>query len=96
LDLEVNQDSIGEQLQTGEIIINTNKLKTQVLIGDGETLVLGGIFKVEREQSIVKVPLLGDIPLLGHLFQRKLNTEDKLELLVFITPKIIRDALSVQ
>ncbi|WP_421868498.1 type IV pilus secretin PilQ [Motiliproteus sp.] len=94
LDLKINQDSVGEELPNGEVGIVTNELETQVLVNNGETVVLGGVFQKEQTQSISKVPLLGDLPVLGKLFTRTNNSNQKSELLVFITPKIISESLS--
>jgi hypothetical protein len=78
----------------GQIIIDTRKLNTTVLVGDGETIVLGGVFEETNNNDVEKVPVLGDLPLLGKLFRNKVVIEDKKELLVFITPKLINDALA--
>ena len=94
LDLKINQDSVGEELPNGEVGIVTNQVETQVLVNNGETVVLGGVFKKEQTETIAKVPLLGDIPVLGKLFTRRKNTNEKTELLIFITPKIIAESLS--
>lgn len=94
LDLKINQDSVGEELPNGEVGIVTNELETQVLVNNGETVVLGGVFQKEQTQSISKVPVLGDLPVLGKLFTRTNNSNQKSELLVFITPKIISESLS--
>ena len=94
LDLKVNQDSVGEELPNGEVGIITNQVETQVLVNNGETIVLGGVFQKEAAKTVAKVPLLGDIPVLGKLFTRTRVSDDKTELLVFITPKIIEESLS--
>jgi type IV pilus assembly protein PilQ len=94
LDLKVNQDSIGAALPNGEVGIVTNEVETQVLVNNGETIVLGGVFQKEAEQQIVKVPLLGDIPIIGKLFTQRRVDNTKKELLIFITPKIIEESLS--
>ncbi|RDE19193.1 type IV pilus secretin PilQ [Motiliproteus coralliicola] len=96
LDLKINQDSVGEELPNGEVGIVTNELETQVLVNNGETVVLGGVFQKEQTQSISKVPVLGDLPVLGKLFTRTNNSNQKSELLVFITPKIISESLSTR
>lgn len=88
MDLKITQDSIGE-LTTNGPSIDTTKIETQVLVNNGETIVLGGIFKSEKISDVSKVPLLGDIPLLGKLFRNNIETDSKSELLIFITPKLI-------
>ena len=90
LDLEVNKDSRGELTSAGPAI-NTKQVKTQVLVENGGTVVIGGIFTVDEQSTINKVPLLGDIPYLGLLFQNRVRSTRKTELLVFITPKIVTD-----
>jgi type IV pilus assembly protein PilQ len=90
LDLEVNKDSRGEDTLAGPAI-NTKQVRTQVLVENGGTVVIGGIFTQEERNQINKVPLLGDIPYVGLLFQNRLRRTDKTELLVFITPKIVSD-----
>ena len=73
-----------------------NEVETQVLVNDGETVVLGGIYERSQRKDVDKVPLLGDIPGLGQLFRRNLTQDDKAELLIFVTPKIVREALALQ
>ncbi len=92
MDLEVNQDSRGEDTDAGPAI-NTNSVTTQVLVANGETIVLGGIFESTNTQTTTKTPFLGDIPYLGRLFKRTQSTELRSELLIFITPKIIKNDL---
>ncbi len=96
LDLKVNQDSVGEELPNGEVGIITNELETQVLVDNGETVVLGGVFKNETTYSMAKVPFFGDLPVVGNLFKRKKNTDSKVELLIFITPKIIEESVTAR
>jgi type IV pilus assembly protein PilQ len=99
MDLEVTQDTVGQFVPsaTGGLVpsIDTRKIITQVLVNDGETVVLGGIFETERRDSEDKVPLLGDIPYLGHLFKRTHNESNKRELLIFVTPKILREGSNI-
>jgi type IV pilus assembly protein PilQ len=90
LDLEVNKDSRGA-LTTAGPAINTKQVKTQVLVENGGTVVIGGIFTQEEQTQINKVPFLGDIPYLGLLFQNRVRSTAKTELLIFITPKIVTD-----
>ncbi len=92
LDLEVTQDRPGTTIKagTGEAVaINTQRLDTQVLVNNGETIVLGGIYQHEMFESVDKVPLLGDIPGVGTLFRRDYETVGKRELLIFVTPRIM-------
>ena len=97
LDLVVNQDSIGDLVPsgTGGLIptIDTTELTTQVLVGNGETVVLGGVFQNEEIVQVRKVPWLGDIPYLGVLFKNTANKTSKTETLIFITPRILSEAL---
>ncbi|MBT6585433.1 MAG: type IV pilus secretin PilQ, partial [Gammaproteobacteria bacterium] len=74
--------------------IKTNRIKTQVLVNNGETIVLGGVFQTVVSESVEKTPVLGDLPWLGSLFRNKTKQDDKQELLIFITPRLIRDALT--
>ena len=90
LDVDVNKDSRGETTAAG-IAINTKHVQTQVLVENGGTVVIGGIFFQEERQDVDKVPLLGDIPFLGALFRTKTNSSDKREMLVFLTPKVISE-----
>ncbi len=92
MDLVVNQDSRGEET-AGIPSINTNEVTTQVLVGNGETVVLGGIFQSEVATQITKTPFLGDIPYLGRLFKKTSHTDERSELLIFITPKILKNDL---
>lgn len=100
MDLLVKKDSVGENVAsaTGGFVpsIDTRELTTQVLVNNGDTVVLGGIYETTRGKSVRKVPLLGDIPGLGALFRSTQVTSDKRELLVFITPKIIKEGLTVE
>ena len=88
MDLEVNQDSRG-QVTAGVPSINTRSVQTQVLVGDGETVVLGGIYESEVSKSVVKTPFLGDIPYLGALFRQTSEVDTRTELLIFVTPRIM-------
>lgn len=90
LDLDVNKDSRGETTAAG-IAIDTKHIQTQVLVENGGTVVIGGIFTLEETNNETKVPLLGDVPYLGNLFKSRERTSTKKELLVFITPKMITD-----
>ena len=99
MDLEVTQDTVGEFVPsaTGGLVpsIDTRKVITQVLVNDGETVVLGGIFETERRDSEDKVPILGDIPFIGNLFKRTNSLSNKRELLIFVTPKILREGSNI-
>jgi type IV pilus assembly protein PilQ len=92
MDLVVNQDSRGE-VTAGIPSINTNEVTTQVLVGNGETVVLGGIFQSEVATQTTKTPFLGDIPYIGRIFKRTEHIDERSELLIFITPKIIKNDL---
>lgn len=95
--LEINQDSIGDLVPSGNggtvPTIDTTELTTQVLVGNGETVVLGGVFRTVDVESESKVPVLGDIPYLGRLFTNTSVTQEKTETLIFITPRILADTL---
>ena len=93
MDLLVSQDSVGSLISGGEPSIDVTRVETQALVGDGQTLVLGGIFQTEEVNSTKKIPLLGDIPYLGKLFRNDLRNIEKREILIFVTPKIIDDNL---
>ncbi|HEX7030844.1 MAG TPA: type IV pilus secretin PilQ [Gammaproteobacteria bacterium] len=99
MDLAVKKDSLGENVAsgTGGFIpsIDTRELTTQVLVNNGDTVVLGGIYETTRTHAVRKVPLLGDIPGLGALFRTTQQVSDKRELLVFITPKILDEDLNI-
>lgn len=93
LNLQVNNDSRGEETATAGPTINTNAVETQVLVNNGETIVIGGIFTSQKLEGETKVPFLGDIPLIGWLFRSSYSNQEKVELLVFITPRMLNDAL---
>ena len=95
MDLEVKKDSVGI-IFGGVPSIDTKKVNTQVLVENGDTVVLGGIFEQTVRTTVDKVPFLGDIPFIGALFRRTNSQDDKTELLIFITPKIIKDSLSIR
>ncbi|MDB5874875.1 MAG: pilQ [Ramlibacter sp.] len=90
LDLDISKDSRGETTAAG-IAINTKHIKTQVLVENGGTVVIGGIFELTEAESEAKVPFLGDLPGVGNLFKSKTRSSNKQEMLVFITPKMIAD-----
>ncbi|MDE0786263.1 MAG: type IV pilus secretin PilQ, partial [Porticoccaceae bacterium] len=91
MDILVKQDSVGSFTVNGEPAINVTEISTQALVGNGQTLVLGGIFQSEELTGDEKVPVLGDLPLVGHLFKKQMRSKEKREILIFITPKIIDD-----
>lgn len=95
MDLAVTKDSVGG-VYGGIPSINTREVATQVLVDNGETVVLGGIYEQERINSVEKVPVLGDLPGLGVLFRNKTETDNKSELLVFVTPKIVKESLGLR
>jgi len=90
LDLDVNKDSRGESTDQG-VAIDTKHIRTQVLVENGGTVVIGGIFEMEETQQVNKIPVLGDVPVVGNLFKNKTKESTKREMLVFITPKVITD-----
>jgi len=99
LDLVVTQDTRGETVSTSTgpaVAIDTQEISTQVLVENGETIVLGGIFQQTTADDVSKVPLLGDLPVLGHLFKNTSVISEKRELLIFVTPKILTDSLRVK
>ncbi len=95
MDLVVTKDSVGELVSsaTGGFVpsVDTRSVMTQVLVGDGETVVLGGIIETESREATNKVPVLGDVPALGRLFRSRVTIENEVELMVFVTPKILRE-----
>jgi len=95
MDLKIKQDNIGKiDLASGIPVIDVTRLETQVLVGNGQTVVLGGIFQTEIGDNVSKVPVLGDIPYLGRLFRKDIKVEKKRELIIFITPKILADSVA--
>jgi len=94
MDLQVNQDTVGEVF-AGIPSIDTREVGTQVLVNNGDTIVLGGIYEQVTRDEVDKVPVLGDIPILGYLFKHTLESDEKAELLIFVTPKILKDTLSL-
>ena len=98
MDLMVSKDNVGELTQSatgGQVpSIDTRKVETQVLVRNGQTVVLGGIYETERRETINKVPFLGDIPGIGVLFRSKSTVSNKAELLIFVTPRILNEGSS--
>jgi type IV pilus assembly protein PilQ len=100
MDLKVHKDNVGEIISTGGLggtvpSIDTRAVETQVLVADGQTVVLGGIYETERRTSIKKVPFLGDIPFAGALFRSTKKIDNKAELLIFVTPRILEEGSSI-
>jgi len=95
LDVDVHKDSVGATTVSG-IAIDTKAVKTMVLVENGGTVVLGGIFQQTESDSVTKIPFFGDIPLFGNLFKTRGRVNNKTELLIFITPKIIAERLSTR
>ena len=100
MDLSVSKDNVGEIISTGGLggtvpSIDTRSVQTQVLVKDGQTVVLGGIYETERRETLTKVPVLGDIPFLGAAFRSKQRTNDKAELLIFVTPRILEEGSTI-
>jgi type IV pilus assembly protein PilQ len=99
LDLDVKDDAVGTVVVTSGGVnvpsIDTREITTQVLVNDGQTVVLGGILSTTQREDDTKVPYLGDIPFLGHLFKSTIHKDDKDELMIFITPKIVREGVNV-
>ena len=99
MDLHVTKDSVGEQVSTergGSVpSIDTRSVTTQVLVNNGQTVVLGGIYETENAEFVTKVPFLGDLPFLGYFFRRTQTVSDKAELLIFVTPKILQDGAAI-
>ncbi len=95
MDLTVKQDTVGEIFETGRggsvPSIDTRELGTNVLIDNGQTVVLGGIFQEERNFTSTRVPVLADVPVMGHLFRRRATDDQKRELLIFVTPSILEE-----
>ena len=100
MDLRVSKDNVGEIISTGGLggtvpSIDTRSVETQVLVANGQTVVLGGIYETERRETISKVPFLGDIPFAGALFRSKQRVDNKAELLIFVTPRILEEGSTI-
>ena len=100
MDLTITKDSVGELVPSGGLggfipSIDTRELQTQVVVGDGETVVLGGVYETELRNVVTKVPGLGNIPGLGYLFRSRSQENNNAELLIFVTPKILRDGARI-
>ncbi len=95
MDLEIKKDRVG-QVFAGVPSIDTQHVQTQVLVANGETAVLGGIYEQSQRTDVDKVPLFGDLPFIGNLFKRTTKSDDKTELLIFITPKVLSEDLNLR
>ncbi|HNP37373.1 MAG TPA: type IV pilus secretin PilQ [Woeseiaceae bacterium] len=100
MDLKVHKDNVGDIISTGGLggtvpSIDTRAVETQVLVADGQTVVLGGIYETERRETQSKVPFLGDIPYIGAAFRSTQRVDNKAELLIFVTPRILEDGGSI-
>ena len=100
MDLMVSKDNVGDIISTGGLggtvpSIDTRAVETQVLVSDGQTVVLGGIYETERRETLNKVPVLGDIPFVGALFRSKQRIDNKAELLIFVTPRILEEGTNI-
>ncbi len=96
MDLDVKKDSLGAVAVNGAPTINTQNVQTQVLVANGETAVLGGIYEQIERNDVDKVPFFGDLPIIGNAFKHRTKQDDKTELLIFITPKIMDDSLGLR
>jgi type IV pilus assembly protein PilQ len=94
MQLDIAKDSIAGEAPNGELILNKNTITTNVLVNNGETVILGGVFEQTTTNSQTKVPFLGDIPYIGWLFRKDTKSDDKQELLIFVTPRIVNDSVS--
>ena len=96
MELQINKDAPGEQAVNGELTIDTKEIITSVLVDNGDTVVLGGIFERTKGQATDSVPILGDIPVIGAAFKVDSSSDRKQELIIFITPKVMDETLSVR
>ena len=101
MDLRVHKDNVGEVISTGGLggtvpSIDTRSVETQVLVKNGQTVVLGGIYETQRRETTSKVPFLGDLPVVGFFFRSKQRIDNKAELLIFVTPRILEEGASLQ
>lgn len=95
MSLLINADSPGTAAPNGQLTVNTNRIQTNVLVNDGQTVVLGGIFQNQIRSDTTKVPFLGDLPYLGRLFRHTLQSNNKQELLIFVTPRLVNNATQI-
>ncbi|PCJ86119.1 MAG: pilus assembly protein PilQ [Thiotrichaceae bacterium] len=94
MDLSVNNDTVGD-IFAGIPSIDTREVTTQVLVNNGDTVVLGGIYEQITRNEVDKVPFLGDLPIIGYFFRHTLESDERRELLIFVTPKILKDSLAL-
>lgn len=94
MELNVKKDSAARSAVSDDVIIEKREVKTRVLVDNGETVVLGGVYERSIDNKLDRVPFLADLPLIGHLFKRRFTSNQKSELLIFVTPKIIKEATS--
>jgi type IV pilus assembly protein PilQ len=95
MDLLITKDNVAEFIGATPVI-DTTELTTRVLVDNGDTIVLGGIFETEELNSVTKVPFLGDLPVIGNLFKHRLSTDNRLELLIFVTPRLLQDPMATK
>ncbi len=95
MDVQVNKDSVGTVTASGPSI-DTKSVKTQVLVDNGGTVVIGGIYTRTEADQLTKVPFFGDLPLFGNLFKQSTRSDAKTELLIFLTPRVVSDRLNVR
>lgn len=95
MDLQISKDSVGEFSVDGVPSIDTNEVSTQVLVDDGETLVLGGIYEQIKRNEVDRTPFFGELPLVDWMFKKTSSQDDRTELLIFVTPKIVKEELNI-
>jgi len=93
--LRVNKDSVGQNTLSGPAI-DTKQVATEVLVENGGTVVIGGIYTQDERSTTTKVPVLGDLPYIGFMFKNNQRVDDRRELLIFISPRIIKDGVSLR
>ena len=96
MDLKVSKDSVGAERVNGVPTVDTKTVDTQVLVSHGETVVLGGIYERTQRNQVERIPFFSDLPVLGYLFRNNSQRDDKTELLVFVTPRVMKEALAVR
>lgn len=94
MQLDISKDSVADEAPNGELILNKNTITTNVLVNNGETVILGGVFEQTTTNTQTKVPFLGDLPYIGRLFRKDAKSDAKQELLIFVTPRIVNDSVS--
>ena len=96
MQLKINKDAPGSFQNDGQLSIDTRSVETSVRIENGETVVLGGVFEGESRNLISTVPWFSDLPLVGWMFRKTVDSTSKKELLIFITPKIVKDSMRMR